>query len=530
MSSLFSSEDFSLCCSQIFPDPMHTLHLGMVKHLLNASLWRIKKYVTEIVDDLIPAYVIHLNAKAHREFLDKETKIRHKHSDAVKALGPARNATIREKKAVLEERLAAALLQCKEQYQEQVKPERNQAETHIRALLDCRAVVSLLEQRISAISIVCRDLGISPYMCREISRTWSNMEKAIFSYNGKMKAHEWFTFGLVMPYVWDGLLDAWWQAAQTITNSDQTLKKLEPKTLLNDITCVWYTYNDYACKLRQSIVSQAEVDQMCDHAVQLQKLILKHLPEKYPNDTRGWNMIKFHWLPTFPASRLLMGSLRGFSCQAVELAHQPYSKAIGKKTNLKHDPNAQMMQNLSDLAAISAIASNQHDCDPLSDDEDDDGADITDGPSVTAKPTGEALIESSVPSTSSQSKGQYKHPIYGCPLRDMFLQPGKVRRELCSYLRRSVPITDFMQCRQPWANAHPCYKELYQRLAEYLWLRYRNVLAIDDETREALSQVICDRILLHVFVSHRLWVVLFVVFALTFTHCTVCCLSTAHTS
>jgi hypothetical protein len=85
----------------------------------------------------------------------------------------------------------------------------------------------------------------------------------------------------------------------------------------------------------------------------LQDLIKSIFSEKYENDTCGWNFVKFHWILTFPISRILMGSLRGLSCQAVELAHRPYSKAIQDTTNLKGNVTVQITSTWRFVASCS---------------------------------------------------------------------------------------------------------------------------------------------------------------------------------
>jgi hypothetical protein len=189
--------DFGALHTQLFPDPMHTMPLGMAKHLLNATIQTVKTYVQSIVEEVTEfqtnfeiSRLTELYA-SQPSLLDREDMPKSA-CDSSTSEGTSKAKNTAEKRQVK----LQAILQAK----------KAQIRTRVTEAADPKFVMLRLHTRLCALSKVCPDIGLTQYMCDEVKRTWNRLPEAKHKSNGQMKAHEWFTLALALPYVMEGLL------------------------------------------------------------------------------------------------------------------------------------------------------------------------------------------------------------------------------------------------------------------------------------------------------------------------------------
>ena len=313
----------------------------------------------------------------------------------------------------------------------------------------------------------CPDVGLTMFMCEEISKIsnhFANTSNA--KYKARMKGHEYLTVVMILPFVLCDLVAPELDRLQCLTKgknilhtSCRTMLRSDP---FDDIIPTLYKYVEYICALRVMECSQSEVDNLVHMAVDVQRAIKDTFPKKTPQDKRGWNILKFHWLLTFPVSIILMGCQNGTSTQPIELAHQVYSKVIHLISNGKGQITMQVMAKMAEEQALSNMARTL-----VLDDSDD------------VSILGGASLLCDEGKTFQYSTNQ----LYGCPIRLLYADPHNVVRELSSEVRKHVRITDFAGPQSVFALQNPAYQYFMPALLEYIWMRYGEDLFFPDDLR-----------------------------------------------
>ena len=117
----------------------------------------------------------------------------------------------------------------------------------------------------------------------------------------------------------------------------------------------WHMYMEFFCALRQTRMSESQLVQLEDQCKQLQHQIWIAYPCKAGSQHR-WNFIKFHHMHTFACTFRLFGSLEGMSTQATEHTHTFYSGKLITLTNGKGNVGAQIMTRLAVMQTIRDLA------------------------------------------------------------------------------------------------------------------------------------------------------------------------------
>lgn len=117
----------------------------------------------------------------------------------------------------------------------------------------------------------------------------------------------------------------------------------------------WHMYMEFFCALRQTRMSESQLVQLEAQCEELQKQIWRAYPDKAGSHHR-WNFLKFHHMFTFATTFRLFGGLEGVSTQSTEHTHVFYSGKLVTLTNGKGNVGAQIMDRLSVMQAIRDLA------------------------------------------------------------------------------------------------------------------------------------------------------------------------------
>ena len=121
------------------------------------------------------------------------------------------------------------------------------------------------------------------------------------------------------------------------------------------MVATWHMYMEFFCALRQTRMSESQLVQLQIQCQELQKQIWKAYPHKAGSKHR-WNFIKFHHMLSFACTFRLFGSLDGVSTQSTEHTHTFYSGKLFTLTNGKGDVGQQITDRLSVMQAILDLA------------------------------------------------------------------------------------------------------------------------------------------------------------------------------
>ena len=353
-------------------------------------------------------------------------------------------------------KMAARLAEIKSRHAEKETPPE---ELQVFTKKEIKQVVSRIEDNLIDIMHACPDYGLNLHICQEIRRiTDFIVDRQTTSYNCTLRAHEYTSLCLCMPYVFEGLLESEMQEiTQCFVNQNnqhaKTMRQIRDKNNpIPKITEAWYMYNDMVCTMRQTTMSNSEITTWADQTVRFQQTVRDAFAKKTLSDANAWNIIKFHWLPSFPVSKMLMGSMSGISTQPVEHSHQTYVKPVAKETNSKGNVCLQMMAKQVEENILCHMASTEE-CN-----EDDD---------------------------NDTKYTHTTHQIYGFPARDSYLDHTAVTHVPCSLVKGNIPLTEFLSQDCVWRKDQPAFDHFLQYIASYLWLRYREDLAMSDEEKKA---------------------------------------------
>lgn len=386
---------------QAAPDPMHTLPLGVSRHMIQATVWVIKDYLMSL----------------------------HKWQ-----AGPAGGEP-----------------------QSFFGPK------------DVHSVITRLCDRFHIIQRTCHGMDLTDWMCQELYRVYEGITQNKHNMQASLRAHEYLIFSMLMPYVLNDILQEEIQLysdyidnldAEASTHFFENAQAKIASDPVPHMTKAWHMYMRFFCILRQTRMSQSQLDEAQIMARDVQAELWHAFPTK-GGQKHGWHFPKIHHMYKLIFAKMLFGSLDCISTQATEHTHVFFSGKQFSLTNRKGDVSKQIMYRLTTQQVVRDLAT------------------LFNG-------------AHGIHLEQQYRKFQYsKSQIYSFPVQLLFLEHRKVSRTLASPLRckdtdtraRHTPLGTFAKTKHaqtsksgtdadasPW---HPGFMYLPYLIGQYLWKNWR---------------------------------------------------------
>lgn len=271
------------------PDPMHTLPLGITKHMLYALVW--------VIQDFILGF--HHSAHSspmHSAQSSQNLSGAHRDAPAPPPDGPHRFFD------------------------------------HS----DVAVIVKRICVRLHVIRCTCQGLDLTAYMCEEPQRAYEQMHSGSHTQTAYLRAHEYMILSMLMPYVLVDLMqpEMQWLSHQFEEDPPPIIRDRMGADPMQHVVKAWYMYMDFFCFLRQTVMTESQVCQLEVKARELQRFLWIAFPLK-AGQKQGWNFPKYHHLDTLATTIRMFGSANWASTQATEHCHVYYSKKLVLLTNGK---------------------------------------------------------------------------------------------------------------------------------------------------------------------------------------------------
>ena len=289
---------------------MHTLPLGMTRHMMFATIWVIKDFITGFV---MPTPSSDLSGQTRPQpDMDRS------------------------------------------------KP----SQQTIFNAQDMSTIVNRICMRLHVIRCTCQGFDLTEYMCEEPRRVYDLINSGSHSMTSYLRAHEYMILSMLMPYV---LVDLLQPEMEWLNNNfgDEQSSNVSDRIGYDPMTHMvkaWDMYVDFFCYLRQQVMTETQVCTLEVKGRELQEFLWIAFPFK-SGQKKAWHFPKMHHLDTFHVTIRLFGMLEGMSTQPTEHSHVFYSKVLIGMTNGK-DAFNQIMHMvvrghvLRDIALLNTTSGN----------------------------------------------------------------------------------------------------------------------------------------------------------------------------
>lgn len=229
-------------------------------------------------------------------------------------------------------------------------------------------VITRLCVRFRIIRKTCHGMDLTDWMCEELQRVYDGILANKHNMQASLRAHEYLIISMLMPYVINDILGEEMQEYSDyldeltddihLGSSDPFLQCAHAKMASDPVphmTKAWYMYMEFFCVLRQTRMSQSQLDAAQVMAKQVQAELWHAFPTK-GGQKHGWHFPKIHHMYKLVLSKILFGSVETTSTQATEHTHVFYSGKQTELTNRKGDVGQQIMCRLTTQAVVRDLA------------------------------------------------------------------------------------------------------------------------------------------------------------------------------